>query len=147
MIMIAVSPIETAHRNLQSLLREYRGDAIHTRIDLYVAKFSGGKTLTDYLADTEVKDDQKIRLLQTLSAIITQCDWSRLPEIEKMATDRANGGSHPDIEPEDDTRFSAAQIKAIARLEARAELADVLERVAKVLRETWVVGYFEKRLA
>lgn len=138
--MTLSSPVETAYRNLRTQMLEYLRTPIEERVNLYVAKFSGGKPLSEYVANAEVKDEDKLRVMGALSAIISSGDWSRLPEIDPIRggpnvaaeEDRlANGEAHEHVDED-----PMAQMKAIARKEARAELADVLEKVAKVLRET-----------
>lgn len=138
--MITLTPLDVAQNKLHTLLLEHRDTVTMERVKLYVAKFSGGRKLSDYLADASVPDADKLKVVGALTAIVTQRDWSRLPEIPAMVEVKpTNGTAHEavtDDEEGDDAPLTAEQVKEIARREARAELADVLERVAKVLRET-----------
>jgi len=142
------TPLQRAEARLQTLLLEYRDTAILERVKLYVAKFSGGKKLSEYLSDPEILEADKLRILGSLTSIISSGDFSRLPELPGVdglkphvviidEPPAPTNGVHQEAVEEDEPEepLTMAQIRAIARREARAELADVLEKVAKVLRE------------
>jgi len=156
--MSASPALQTAEGRLHNLLLEHRGTPIFERVKLYVAKFAGGRKLSEYLADAAEKEEDKLRVVSTLVAILSAQDFSRLPELpvmengnapltareapvdrliaERQAMIDANEARISEPPEDDTTPLTADEIRAIARKEARAELADVLERVAKVLRET-----------
>lgn len=141
---MSAAAIAHAEGKLHTLLLEHRGAAVFERVKLYVAKFSNGKKLSEYVADPQTKDEDKLRVLNALVGILEMREFDRLPTVPAMndglkptvdVVDEIpaprNGEEHEHVEPD-----PVEQMRAIARKEARAELADVLEKVAKVLRET-----------
>lgn len=142
--MTPATPIQRVEGRVQLLLLEHRNTPTFERVRLYVAKFSGGRKLSEWLADADVPENEKMRVMSSLEAILSAKDFGRLPElpiggtepvlavIDELPATKLNGDDHED----EFTALSPNQIRAIARREARAELADVLEKVARVLRET-----------
>lgn len=156
-----------AEGKLTMLLLELRGTATLDRAKLYVAKMTGGRTLSEYLHADAVPIKERAALATTLIEILLTRAYDRLPELPPMengnrvsrtpfGSDRVQPspasvrGVEPTAEISDDDSddeeddddeadelpLSRAEIERMVRAQVRAELAGVLELVAKVLKET-----------
>lgn len=140
MSTIIPEPVSKSEARLTELLLPLKGTPVFERVQLYVARFAGGRKLSEYLADKSVSRDAKDNLLDTLVAILDGNDLSRLPEIVAPAVVAKSATVEPpsalsSAMAGDAPAFSltAAEVRAIAREEARAELADVLGKIGRVL--------------
>lgn len=155
MTAIPNKSLAESEKKLTMLLLEIRGTATAERVKLYVAKMAGGKLLSEYLADASVPVKERSTLAESLVEILLTKEYARLPELpvarkvvpapfsmaaaERMVAalpdprlpDVPEDHSPPDLPPPD-------ELRAMIRAEARAQLASVLEMVAKALREAAV---------
>lgn len=152
--------IAEAESKLVLLLREVKDTPVFDRAKLYVAKFSGGRALSDWIHDDSVPLKERATLAKALVEILLTKDYSRLPEVAEPAQQipaavpvvtpsqsqtpgqTAAPASPPptptppaSAEPERGEMPAPDELRAEIRRQVRHEFADLLERIAKVLRE------------
>lgn len=121
-------PLIEAEGKLTMLLGEIRGTPLADRVKLYVAKFTAGRPLAEYLHDYTVPLKERVSLAKALVEILLKQDYTRLPDVPVAPV-----VATPEIEPEsnDDTPiFTRADVDRICR----KQLAEVFETIARVLK-------------
>ncbi len=121
-------PLIEAEGKLTMLLGEIRGTPLADRVKLYVAKFTAGRALAEYLHDYTVPLKERVSLAKALVEILLKQDYTRLPDVPVAPV-----VATPEIEPEsnDDTPiFTRADVDRICR----KQLAEVFETIARVLK-------------
>lgn len=125
-----------AERKLTLLLLEVRGTATFEQVKLYVARFTNGRLLSDYLHDDNVAPKERAALATALIEILLTKDYSRLPALEPAkAPAEATSPAVPEAATED-TVPALDEIRTMIRDEVRRELANIFDIAARVLRET-----------
>lgn len=134
---------------LTMLMLELRGTPTFERVKLYVLKMTGAKLLSEYLHDGAVLVKERAMLATTLIDILLTRDYSRLPElpapspviaVKEVETLGGRGAESPaeEADEDDETEITMprAEIERMIRAEVRRELGNVMELIAKVLKET-----------
>lgn len=135
MSAIADKQLAEAAGKLTVLLGEVRGDAaIYPRVLQWIAKFTGGRPISEWLADGKVDAKDRVMVARNLVDLLLAKDYSRLPlvpALEAIADAEAVKEFKSLNRFENDTPASRENIRKIVR----EELAALLTTIAKVLRE------------
>lgn len=126
--------IADAEAKLTLLLIEVRETPVAARVQAWTARMCGGKKISEYLHDEAIAVKDRVMVAKALVDILIQKEFSRLPVVEAPTPAPVAVAETPDIMDD----ISPAQLEVfrqIARSEARRALADVLESIARVLRE------------
>lgn len=123
-------PLIEAEGKLTVLLGEIRGTPLADRVKLYVAKFTAGRALADYLHDYAVPLKERVSLAKALVEILLKQDYTRLPDAPVVAAPAVVSPPAVEVESDDDQPiFTRAEVERICR----KQLAEVLKTVARVL--------------
>lgn len=131
--------IAEAEAKLCTLLHEVHNTDIFERARLYVAKFSNGRPLSEWIHDEKVPAKDRATVSRTLVEILLTKQYDRLPlpaqetPVESKATARPAPAVTPSEEPP--AVLTADEIRALVHKEVQFQLAKVFETVARVLRE------------
>lgn len=144
--MTTPDSLESSEVWLAQLLRPLQGSPTFERVQLYTARFTGGPKLSEYLADDKILATDKATVLDSLISILEAGDFSRLPEIVERAPDGTgtaviseggpcaplkSGAVVVDLLPPGP--LTRAEVRSIAREEAREVMADVMGKISRVL--------------
>lgn len=144
--------IAESESKLVLLLREVKGTPFFDRARLYIAKFSGGRPLSEWIHDDKVPARDRATVARTLVEILLTKQFERLPEVEGETPAPPAPAEIPAARPPAPAATSAPEsdedevsdlspahqelVRKLARSEARKELANILETVVRVLRDT-----------
>lgn len=118
---------------LAGLLMGLQGTETLERVKIYVGRFSGGRSLTDYLGDASVTLSDKETMCESLLTILQNQDWSRLPElVANSIAETLQGQNPPALASEQPRTFTESEIRSLIR----QELGGVLARIATVLKQS-----------
>lgn len=157
--------ITEAESKLVLLLREVRNDkpAVFERVQLWIARMCSGKKLSDFLHEEKIQARDRLTVARSLVDILLTHQFDRLPELTPMENGNAPAPQASDIPPSalkpqppqvpapasppqitadpaassDGEREMPApdELRAMIRREVRYQIADLFERMAKVLKE------------
>lgn len=117
--------LAAAEGKLLLLMAEVRQDAtLYARVQLWVGKFTGGRPLSDWLHDETVPLKERVMIARSLVDLLLAKHFDRLPSLP-AGQERAGAKCRSPELP--------ADMRAFVRAEVRKELADVFNRIAKVL--------------
>jgi hypothetical protein len=144
--------ITDAEQKLVVLIREIHNTPTMERVNLWIARMTKDRKLSEFIHDANVPPKDRVAVARSLVDILLTKQYERLPELKPMEnanhppaskTPTPAPASSPSIasvpsqertaEPPD--MPAPDELRAEIRRQVRAEFADLLERIAKVLRE------------
>lgn len=131
--------IADAEKALSKLLRDVTPE-VFARVQAWTTKMTAGAKLSEFLYDDKLPVADRVMVARSLIDILEAKDYERLPVAEKPAKRKAepdevsaesgkNGDEPESLPPSEEQR-------SIVRQEVRLQLAIVMERIAKALRDS-----------
>lgn len=144
--------ITDAEQKLVVLIREIHNTPTMERVNLWIARMTKDRKLSEFIHDANVPAKDRVAVARSLVDILLTKQYDRLPELKPAETVTTPPTlKTPSPAPASSTPLASTptaerpaeppevpapdELRAEIRRQVRHEFADLLERIAKVLRE------------
>ena len=123
-------PIAACESKLLLLWDEVKDTPVGPRVQMWVERMCAGRKLSEFLRDTTLPVRERLTVAQRLTDILSGKNYDSLPRITIVSSPPKSPEMPPPPAPAPD------HLRAIIRQEVHQEMATLLEKIAKSLRES-----------